>query len=185
MIGNVFNHEILSWPKSVILIVKAISRWWYTGTFRFTRFISTLQDSSTANGCTPLCHFKLFQDFQYFFYCSKSDVFFVVSESCSEMNLTEQEMKFPGEDLNTKCVMPCLDQQEHKQDLQKDQVMISLHNLVIFNLHVFQISFCSALQNPSCLLPSKGQDDFQEASLRNSGISTFATRLLALFIPPS
>ncbi|XP_024021788.1 DNA polymerase eta isoform X1 [Morus notabilis] len=92
-----------------------------------------------------------------------------VSESCSEMNLTEQEMKFPGEDSNTKCVMPCLDQQEHKQDLQKDQVMISLHNLVIFNLHVFQISFCSALQNPSCLLPSKGQDDFQEASLRNSG----------------
>lgn len=49
---------------------------------------------------------------------------FVASESCSEMNLSEQQMKFRGEDSNTMCQMPCLDQQERKQDLGEDQVMI-------------------------------------------------------------
>ncbi|GMN56082.1 hypothetical protein TIFTF001_025178 [Ficus carica] len=67
------------------------------------------------------------------------------SESCSEMNLSEQQMKFRGEDSNTMCQMPCLDQQEHKQDLGEDQ-------------------------NPSCLSPTQGQDDFQEASFSTSGI---------------
>ena len=41
------------------------------------------------------------------------------------MNLIEQQTNCPGEDTKTTCEIPCLDHQENKKDLWKDQVMIA------------------------------------------------------------
>ncbi|KAL5539938.1 hypothetical protein UlMin_037223 [Ulmus minor] len=44
------------------------------------------------------------------------------TESCSEMNLIEQQTEnFPGEDTMIKCEIACLDQQDHRKQLWKDE----------------------------------------------------------------
>ncbi|XP_062094815.1 DNA polymerase eta isoform X3 [Humulus lupulus] len=67
------------------------------------------------------------------------------AESCSEMNLIQQQTNFPDEDTMTKGKMPCLDQQENNKDLQNEQI-------------------------PCCLPLDRGQDDItQEAYLSTLG----------------
>ncbi|KAF4391422.1 hypothetical protein F8388_008033 [Cannabis sativa] len=44
------------------------------------------------------------------------------TESSSEINLIQHQINFPGEDTITKGKMPCLDQQDHRKDIQKEQL---------------------------------------------------------------
>ena len=60
------------------------------------------------------------------FYSTKGDIF-LASESCTDMNFDEQQTEFQGKDTESKCDMPCLDQQEPTEDFSIDQVAIALY----------------------------------------------------------
>lgn len=53
--------------------------------------------------------------------------FILASESCTGMNFDEQQTEFPGEDTESKCDMPCLDEQEPKEDFSIAQVAFALY----------------------------------------------------------
>lgn len=61
------------------------------------------------------------------------------SESYSDLNLTEPQIEFPGEETKIKYDVTSSDQQEGKKNLWTDQVLLYTDSLLFFLLTKFMI----------------------------------------------